>query len=176
MLIYKIQNKINGKVYIGATKAKTPSRRWIYHRRDKNRQMHLPLYKAMNKYGLENFEFTVIHSNIETVEELSKLEIQYICEYDSTNSSKGYNCTIGGEGLTGMIGNKNPMFGKKRPDVAERNKNRKGIKLTDEHKKKLSKVGKGRKHSEESIEKMRLKRKKAWESGKYDGATWVKLN
>ena len=167
MLIYKIENKVNGKVYIGATKAEKPNRRWIYHRRDRKRDTHLPLYKAMNKYGVDNFEFSVIHSNINTVKELSRLEVYYIKTYDTTNSYKGYNCTIGGEGFTGMLGEKNPMYGKKRPDVIERNKKRAGIKLSEEQKMAISFASKGRKHSKESIKIMSDKRKAAWSNGKY---------
>jgi len=82
-LVYCFTNKINNKVYIGATKASTPNRRWIYHKRDSKRNLNIPLYKAMNKYGIENFELSVIKSDIETVEELMEMEIFYIKNYYS---------------------------------------------------------------------------------------------
>lgn len=88
MLIYKIQNKINGKIYIGLTTADKPNRRWIYHRRDRKRDTHLPLYKAFNKYGVDNFIFEIIHDGITNKEELTNLEKYYIKLYESTNSKK----------------------------------------------------------------------------------------
>lgn len=58
-----------------------------------------------------------------------------------------------------MIGDKNPFFGKTHTDEqkAKWSKERKGKKLSEEHRKKLSEnsVWKGRKHTEEEIEKMR---------------------
>jgi hypothetical protein len=64
--IYKISNDINDKLYIGKT-LYTIERRWYQHKNNaKNRQdlKHLPLYSAMNKYGIEHFF-------IEEIEEVS---------------------------------------------------------------------------------------------------------
>lgn len=60
--IYKITNKINHKMYIGKTNYADPYDRFKEHIRDskKERCKNRPLYRAMNKYGLENFEFEVI--------------------------------------------------------------------------------------------------------------------
>jgi len=55
-----------------------------------------------------------------------------------------------------MIGELNPMFGKKRPDLAERNRQSKGEKHSEETKKKISESGKGRKHTEETKKKMSI--------------------
>lgn len=54
--IYKIVNKINGKIYIGKT-LKTIQERFNEHCNDykKDRNEKRPLYSAMNKYGIENF-------------------------------------------------------------------------------------------------------------------------
>lgn len=62
--------------------------------RGKERTENRPLYRAMKKYGIENF-------TIEEVEEcdykiLSDREIYWIKFYDSYNS--GYNATLGGDG------------------------------------------------------------------------------
>ena len=61
--IYKITNDVNGKVYIGKT-LNTVVSRWKEHCHDKDRRNmeNRPLYRAMNKYGLEHF-------SIETIEE-----------------------------------------------------------------------------------------------------------
>ena len=54
--IYKIENKVNGKFYIGVTKSKY---RFSSHKSNARRGRNLPLCNAMRKYGEENFEFTI---------------------------------------------------------------------------------------------------------------------
>ncbi len=93
--IYKITNKINGKVYIGKT-MKTINERWSEHRHDykKDRNENRPLYRAMSKYGLENFYIEEVESC--TPETLSEREIYWIEHFNSFKT--GYNATIGGDG------------------------------------------------------------------------------
>ena len=60
--IYKITNTINGKVYIG--QSQNIAERWRAHRsrafsEDGKNERNL-LYRAIRKYGLEIFEFSVI--------------------------------------------------------------------------------------------------------------------
>lgn len=167
MLIYKITNKINGKIYIGLTKAKTPRRRWIYHRRDRSRDTHLPLYKAMNKYGVDSFNFEVIHDNINSVEELVELEKFYIKKFESYKSSKGYNCTNGGECNDTLVKNKNANFGRKSKHFIELNRRRKGIPLSAEHRENISKSQIGRLHTNDSKNKMSLRKREDWANGVY---------
>lgn len=98
MLIYKITNKINNKCYIGQT-IKSAEYRWKEHQAHafgthKN-DVNKTLYKAIRKYGLENFTFEVLQDNIETYEELDKAEIYWINFYNSF--VKGYNETFGGQ-------------------------------------------------------------------------------
>lgn len=59
--IYKILNKINGKVYIGST-AKSFYHRWHVHKSNLKKNTHHCTYlqNAWNKYGEENFEFHII--------------------------------------------------------------------------------------------------------------------
>lgn len=54
------------------------------------------MYKAFNKYGIENFTIEEIEqcSN----EELDNREIYWINFFNSYKARKGYNCTSGGEG------------------------------------------------------------------------------
>lgn len=56
MIIYKITNKINGKVYIGQT-TDSLSRRKSGHIQAATSGSKSKLYSAMRKYGVENFEF-----------------------------------------------------------------------------------------------------------------------
>ena len=57
--IYKITNMVNGKVYIG--QAKDIEKRWKEHKREfrYKRKEKIVLYKAMKKYGFENFDFEI---------------------------------------------------------------------------------------------------------------------
>ena len=93
--IYKITNQINGKIYIGKTLSSIEER-WKEHCKDykKERCKKRPLYRAMNKYGIENF-------TIEQVEEcpskvVNEREIYWIEQYGSFKY--GYNATVGGDG------------------------------------------------------------------------------
>ena len=93
--IYKITNKINGKIYIGQTNLTVEKRfsehiRASYLEKNKNR----PLYIAFNQYGVSNF-------TLETVEETdnpNEREKYWINYFDSFNN--GYNATKGGEGFS----------------------------------------------------------------------------
>lgn len=93
--IYKITNKINGKSYIGKT-VRSIDERWHEHLREANqtRSQHRPLYKAFNKYGIDNF-------TCELIEEVSLEQVdareRYWIEYYKTFKI-GYNITIGGDG------------------------------------------------------------------------------
>ena len=94
--IYKITNKINGKVYIGqSTKIE---RRWKNHKKDafwKNGpDYEYPLYRAIRKYGLENFSFVVLEEC--QICDLNQREIYYIALYQSNKRENGYNQDDGG--------------------------------------------------------------------------------
>lgn len=98
MLIYRIYNKVNGKSYIGQT-IKTPGDRWkehlAHHCGSYINDQSKVLYKAMRKYGPDNFEFEVLQDGIKTYEQLDKAEIYWIDYYDSF--LHGYNATRGGQ-------------------------------------------------------------------------------
>ena len=96
MIIYKIVNNINNKIYIGLTTC-TLKHRWQQHlteSRNLNNKRHL--YQSMRKYGIENFSISAIAATTD-FKELGKLERFYIRFYDSQNPEKGYNLTAGGE-------------------------------------------------------------------------------
>lgn len=90
--IYKVTNKINGKVYIG--QSVDIGKRWRQHMTAKD---DIYFHKAIQKYGVENFEWEVIEQCKK--KDLDEREIYWIEYYDSYN--KGYNCTKGGEGNSG---------------------------------------------------------------------------
>lgn len=96
MIVYKITNKINNKVYIGLT-TQSLKYRWGRHvteARNPNNCKHL--YKAMRKYGENNFMIEIIEET-DDFQKLGELERYYIKLFDSTNPQRGYNLTCGGE-------------------------------------------------------------------------------
>ena len=94
--IYKITNLINQHSYIGKTEALNPEDRWKEHLHEatKGRSWHRAIYRAIRKYGKENFSFEVIEET-SNPEEREKYYIQY---YDTYNN--GYNETMGGDGAS----------------------------------------------------------------------------
>ena len=72
--IYKITNQINGKIYIGKT-LKTIEERFKEHCNNykKERNEKRPLYSAMNKYGIKNFDIQEVEKcNDKNVNEREK--------------------------------------------------------------------------------------------------------
>lgn len=93
--IYIIKNKINNKVYIGQT-SQGIENRWKQHTKPSAiKSEKYAIYRAMNKYGVENFYYEVLEDNI-PYEELDDREQYYIEKYDSYKY--GYNSTTGGDG------------------------------------------------------------------------------
>lgn len=98
--IYCITNKINGKQYVGKTE-NTIDERWKEHKQDykKERCEKRPLYDAMLKYGIDNFEIKELEYLKEGGKLLSDREIYWIQKL-GTYGSNGYNATKGGDGST----------------------------------------------------------------------------
>lgn len=94
MLIYKITNLVNNKVYIGLTTTSL-QKRWNVHKCI-SKQKNSHLYNAIRKYGIHNFSIEQIDSTSD-FKKLGELERYYIALYDSQNPEKGYNITAGGE-------------------------------------------------------------------------------
>lgn len=94
-IVYRIFNKINSKSYIGITS--NLKRRIRDHIRYSKNNYHIKNYihKALFKYGLENFEIEVL-CTCNTNEELNLKEVYYINIFQSSNETKGYNLTLGG--------------------------------------------------------------------------------
>ena len=75
--IYKITCLINDKIYIGQTVQNPPIKRWLDHYDEMNRTNNqLLLYRALRRWGIENFTFQILEENIE----LSKLNEKEITE------------------------------------------------------------------------------------------------
>ena len=92
--IYKIENKINGKIYIG--QSINIKIRWQQHKREaKCNRRNAPLYNALRKYGVDNFTFEVLEECPQEL--LNEKEIFWIAHYKSNDSDFGYNVLAGGQ-------------------------------------------------------------------------------
>ena len=101
MFIYKFTNKINNKVYIGLdTGTIEEARRYKDHKHSyKNVTRNSYFYKAIRKYGFENFSYEILE-NCENINDLNDKEIYWISYYNSTDKDCGYNILPGGRGYT----------------------------------------------------------------------------
>ena len=157
--IYKIINKVNGKVYVGS--AVDLRRRWREHKSIlcKNRHYNDRLQKSWNKHGEGNFLFEVI----EEVQDKEKLLEREQCYIDILKPE--YNiCKIAGSAL----GTKRSEETKRKMSESNKGENHPnfGKHLSEETKQKMSEARKGEKHhnfgkhlSEESKRKISEARK-----------------
>lgn len=98
MCVYKITNLVNRKVYIGKTIDYV--KRIQQHLNPK--RFDFPIMRAVKKYGSNNFSCEILE-RVLFEDILMDLEKKYISLYKSKNPKYGYNCTDGGEGLSGAI-------------------------------------------------------------------------
>jgi group I intron endonuclease len=94
MLIYKITNIVNNKVYIGQTVKSLDYRKKQHIIRANAGERSHKLYLAMRKHGIESFVFEELCSALKE-DNLNSLEQEFILEYNSYKS--GYNSTEGGD-------------------------------------------------------------------------------
>ena len=155
MLVYKVTNRVNGKVYIGKT-VRTIEARWKQHIQYALRGNKPPIAIAIRKYGAGAFEVIPLAS-AKTLQELNELERKYIQDFQSYNLERGYNLTLGGDGAA--PGELNAMFGKTHTDEVRQKLRalRLGTKQAEETKRKIGNAVRGEKngfygkhHSEET--------------------------
>lgn len=142
--IYKLTNKINGKMYIGQT---TDALRREEDYKNLKCKSQPKIYNALRKYGIGSFTFELIDNAVDRYS-LNDLEVKYIKDFNTV--VEGYNCRAGGEGgkhteVTKKLMSKIHM-GKKGTQT--------GKKLTEEHKRKISEAAKGRRWSD--VDKKRI--------------------
>jgi predicted GIY-YIG superfamily endonuclease len=97
--IYKITNKVNGKLYIGFTSLSVDER-LTQHFKDSNRgKSKSPLHKAMRHYGIENFSIEEIYTSKDENHTLNEMEAYFIKQFNSmVKIGNGYNVQPGGAG------------------------------------------------------------------------------
>jgi group I intron endonuclease len=171
-VIYKATNKINKKSYIGFA---------VDFEKRKNEHIKQMQYartyfhRALIKYGLDNFEWTILKEDA-TLED----EIILIREHETFwTLEKGYNLTLGGEGLLGHIKTEETKeklrkahLGKKPTEnqlktLRENAKKMQEIGHTEETKKKISDSLKGKPLTEEHKKNISLNHASKKETGSY---------
>ncbi|QIW89883.1 homing endonuclease [Bacillus phage Izhevsk] len=145
MIIYKVTNLTNNKIYIGKTK-NLSYRKYTHKCQALTRDSNTYFHKAIRKYGWENFKWEVIDET-ETDEELNEKESYWIEKYNSNIQTVGYNMSNGGEG-NALIGELNPMYGKSHSDETKRkmSEKMKGKTHSSEAKKKIGEAKQGENH------------------------------
>ena len=165
MVIYKIINNVNKKIYIGKT-IHSLKTRWNKHKYHIKNKKNYHLYNAINKYGIKNFNIVVI-DKAETLTELNKKEKDWIIYYKSYDKLFGYNMTMGGDG--GKLSNESlkKMIKTKNKTVQEKiRKNGKLYFHPDSWKKLMSYKMKNRIISEETKDKISKALKEGYRTGK----------
>ena len=136
-IVYCHTLKKDGRKYVGITCQK-PNVRWHYgHGYRKNTHIR----NAIEKYGWNNFEHTILYENLTEQEAIDK-EIELIEKWQLRDRTKGFNICIGGGGTTGCNKGRNA-----------------GFHLTEDTKEKLRQANLGKKQNNETI----LKRIKQYE-------------
>jgi len=140
MIVYRAKNKINNKSYIGIT-TKTLEHRKITHQKAA-KYSNRKFYTALNKYGFDNFEWSVL-DECSDMTDLETKEQYYIEKYNSLND--GYNLTSGGESIKEYSEESKELMREARVDWHKSNRNGfKGKTHTEEVRKQISEKLKGR--------------------------------
>lgn len=105
--VYVHTNLVNGKRYVGLT-GRSVKERWLSNGDGYKGQT---FYKAIKKYGWENFSHEILASGL-SKDEACELERYYIEKYQTTKRECGYNISTGGEcPVEGAIfGNRRHVF------------------------------------------------------------------
>lgn len=132
MIVYKITNKVNGKVYIGQT-TKTVEARWKSHCKP-SRRINL-LTAATIKYGRNNFSIETLgtytsYADLNTAEE-------YFISWHNSLSPQGYNLMPGGNNCARTEETRSKLS-----RASKGRRSRLGAKLSDETKAKISAANK----------------------------------
>lgn len=175
--VYGIYNKLNGKLYIGATA--NCEKRWKRHQNMTNPNIKIKhaIHWALIKYGVNNFIF-------KKIEELNdwKFALQQERTWIKTLKNLGYqlyNETDGGEGSFGVrrYGKDNPNFGKEMKAHVKEELLKHRRKLSDEQIKEIQTLFKTNEYTQSSLAEQfnvsltqihRIVRGKSWGDKEHD--------
>ena len=95
-VVYKITNLINNKSYIGSSIC--VQKRWQQHINTafnpNSPHYNYPLYNAIRKYQLKNFNFSILKDDFDSIDEMQKFQYEMILFYHSLVNENGYNQTL----------------------------------------------------------------------------------
>lgn len=149
MLIYKAENIINGKMYIGQT-VKSLEERKQQHLLNAKKGKGYKFQEALRYCGVDNFKWTILEE-VSTIQQLNERENYWIEYYKSYEN--GYNLTKGDSNPMNFSKSKQHhdkvMRSKEvREKISKTMKKRiaEGKFFTNEHRRKISEKLKGNKH------------------------------
>lgn len=145
-LIYKITNKKNGKIYVGAHATNNIN--------DSYMGSGVNIVKAIKKHGLENFSKEIIHIFM-SPEEMYQKEAEIVDEAFVMKTDT-YNAALGGRGNPVIVALQEPSY---REMLSEKTK----AGMTKEVRSRISKMKTGVKQSDELVERKRLGNLKFYE-------------
>lgn len=149
-VIYKIENILLKKIYIGKT-VYLPDRISLHKSRYRNESYTSDLYKDMRKFGLSNFILTIIEECNST--NINERESYWIKEYQATIN--GYNRSESQGGLSSSL-----YTDEIRKKLSESSSKEKNQFYNKTHTKEVrNRINLDRKASEETKEKMRVNSK-----------------
>lgn len=153
-IVYEHVNKKNGFRYIGITH-NNPKYRWGYRGHKYNDSPKF--WRAIKKYGWDNFEHNILFENL-TEQEAKEKEKELICINKKLKIS--YNISDGGDGVPGITGwNKGKHLSEEhKRKISESSIGKpcwnKGGHLSEEHKRKIGDANKGKPMKPEVKEKL----------------------
>lgn len=171
--IYRITNLVNGKTYVGQHMYKVLD--------DKYMGSGVLLKRAIKKYGINSFKKEILVFNVSCKSQIDLLEKVFIeSERKKVGSRNCYNLAKGGGGggpwteehrkYISELFKKRVFSEEHKKKLSEKAKlrpcNRKGVKLSEETKKKIGEANKGKHHhipSELTKQRMRESARKRWE-------------
>jgi len=164
--VYKIFNKINGKVYIGMSTDLRLRLKTHYHKLRSNQHVNKHLQNSVNKFGIENFSFTLIEMFQDPCDkELLTAESKYQLLFKSLDKNYGYNIrptdlngkvrhTREHRGYMSQIMAGKQLSEKTKLKLRALNLGKQGTAHTQEHKEYMSKLMIGRKVPKEVRKKL----------------------
>jgi hypothetical protein len=164
--IYLVR-KDDKPVYVGYT-SKSVEERWNQHLKNSNKPKY-PLHHAIKKHGADSFTIETLYESDDENHTLNYMEHHYIWLYRTHGTLGGYNLTIGGEGNTNGLSEKERKEREKARIKAyyEANKEKRNVclkayyKANKENLKARSKI-----HYEANKDKIKAKQKTYYEDNK----------
>lgn len=139
--VYIHRNKQNNKCYVGQT-GQVPEKRWDsgcgYLKQNRYGEFLQPHFaNAIKKYGWKNFEHIIWADGL-TIDEANTAEELLIALFNTTDPRYGYNIHPGGSNHNHVVSDKS------RKRMSRSQKRRRGIRFTQEERKRMSEARKGK--------------------------------